>query len=456
MTHQFETIAAIRFGYGFSPGEDPVGTVDDILSRLAGPDVVGEALGTVGFKDRRAAHDRFKETRDRHKKIGMPETRKAKKAAKKARNDIVATDFKLRIVRPVLSHDGFRERLVAFWADHFSVSGQGRFLQLLHGDFVDRAIRPYITGSFAELLTRAVTHPSMLIYLDQVKSFGPNSKGARRKNRGLNENLAREILELHTMGVKGGYSQNDVRQFAELLTGMTVTKKGADFRPEIAEPGAETVLGKSYGGGLFDARFRHIQAFLNDVAVHPQTARHLARKLAVHFVSDTPDDALLDRLETVFLETGGDLFEVYAALLDHPSSWQDLGQKVKQPFGFVVSGLRALAVSEGVLLALKPAQVRRLLSIPLSTMGQPLRAPPGPDGWPEEAEAWITPQGLAARLQWSLVAGTRFGRRTDPRDFVEHTLRDVAGDTLRRAVAGSENRAEGLALVLSSPEFNRR
>lgn len=455
MAHQFESVATIRFGYGFRPVENPVGTVAEILDRLAGPDVVGETLASVGFEDRHAAHVRYNKSRRQYRKKNTAETRKERSDAKNERNKIVASDLKLRVSRSVLSHDGFRERLVAFWADHFSVSGQGRFLQLLHGDFVDRAIRPFITGTFAELLTQAVTHPSMLIYLDQVKSFGPNSESAKRKNRGLNENLAREILELHTMGVQGGYSQDDVRQFAELLTGMTVTKHGSHFKPAIAEPGAETVLGKSYGGS-FDARFRDVKALLDDLAVHPKTARHLAKKLAIHFVSDTPDEALVARLESVFLDTDGDLFEVYTALLEHPSSWQDLGQKVKQPFGFVVSGLRALSVPEDVLLGLKPAQVRRLLSIPMSTMGQPLRAPPGPDGWPEEAEAWITPQGLAARLQWSLVAGTRFGQRADPRDFVEQTLRDVAGETLRRAVAGSENRAEGLALVLASPEFNRR
>jgi len=453
MIQAFETLAAIRFGYGFRPGEPDLQDVGELLAQLQGPDTVMARLPTPGYAERRQILVDYRIQVGRVKKLG--DVAKADlKRTKRARRVLVAQDIGKRFARAIVSPNGFRERLASFWADHFTVvpKGQGQVIQ--YGGFMDVAIRPNIAKRFADILIASTTHPSMISFLDQGKSIGPNSKGGKNNDRGLNENLAREVLELHTLGVGASYDQNDVRQLAELLTGLTTTDQGTVFKQNIAEPGAETVLGKQYGGGR--ASMDDITAFLEDVAIHPQTAAHISRKLAVHFVSDQPDPALVAHMTQVFLRSGGDLMAVYGAMLEHPSSWGALGEKVKQPFGFIVSGMRALNVPESQLSALSLRDVRTTYGLPMVSMGQPILKAPGPNGWPEEAEAWITPQGLAARLQWALVASSQYGNGLDPRVFVDEALRDLAGGTLKFAVSGAERRVEGLTLVLASPEFNRR
>ncbi|MCP5071802.1 MAG: DUF1800 domain-containing protein [Rhodobacteraceae bacterium] len=453
MTQSFSTIAAIRFGYGFRPGEADITSRDQLLQQVLGPDTAVQSFSTPGFHRRMEFHKAYRKLVNRVKKKDES-AKPALKEAKQARRQLVANDLSALCSRAIFSPAGFRERLATFWADHFTVIPKGQAPMMAYGDFMDRAIRPNISARFADMLIASTTHPNMLVFLDQTKSVGPNSRYGLKKNRGLNENLAREVLELHTMGVGGSYKQADVRQLAELLTGLMVTDKGMDFKQAWAEPGAELVLGKSYGGGK--AKKSDILAFLEDLAMHPDTANYLARKLVVHFISDDPDPAMVAHVRDAYLRTGGHLPSVYTALLEHPGAWVDLGHKVKQPFDFIASGYRALDLAPEVVAGLAPRKVQRMFSVPLVSMGQPLRRAPGPNGWPEEAEAWITPQGLAARLQWALVASAKFGKGVDPRDFVSATLREVAGDTLKTAVGGSEKRVEGLALVLSSPEFNRR
>lgn len=459
MRHSFETVAAFRFGYGFGPKTvDPRGA-DALLAQVNGPDAGLAAFSGMDYSARMALmHDytRLKKIIRSNDNSVKPDLR----VVNQTRRAVRANDVRHVFQRALFSGQDFRERLIFFWADHFTVIPKSRTEATIWGTYQETAIRPHVGGTFADLLVSAIMHPSMLLFLDQVRSVGPNSAAAKnwkkkkRRQLGLNENLAREVLELHTMGVGGGYAQSDVRQLAELLTGLVKDDLGAAFNPRLAEPGSETVLGVTYGGG--SAKVDDIEAFLRDVAVHPDTAAHISQKLAVHFVSDDPDPDLVAKMTAKFLETGGDLMQVYSALLDHPSAWVDLGQKAKQPFDFTVSALRALGVTKDFLGNLTDRQVDRFLAVPLLSMGQPLRAAPGPNGWPEEAEAWITPQGVAARVQWSLAMALQLGGEADPREFVEMALRDVAGQTLRQAVAGAEQRPEGLALVLASPEFNRR
>ncbi len=453
MAQSFETKAAIRFGYGFRLGETDLRSIDQLLTQVNGPDTAAQTFPTPGYQQRMEAYKTHRKIVNLVKQNGESFRPKLKKTKARVRL-LVARDIGTRCTRAVLSNQGFRERLVSFWADHFTVIPKGQEQRLLYGHFFDQAVRPHVGGRFADLLIASTLHPSMLTFLDQNKSVGPNSRGGKRRNRGLNENLAREVLELHTMGVNGSYTQNDVRQLAELLTGLVVTSQGTEFKKTLAEPGAETVLGKSYGGGA--ANSADILAFLQDLAVHPDTADYIARKLVVHFISDQPDTDLIAHMRDAFLRSGGDLPTVYAAMLEHPGAWENLGGKVKQPFDLIVSGYRALNVAEGAISKHAAHAIRRLFWLPLIAMGQPVLRAPGPNGWPEEAEAWITPQGLAARLQWALVASATFGKDLDPRVFVKDTLREVAGGTLISAVGGSENRTEALALVLSSPEFNRR
>jgi uncharacterized protein (DUF1800 family) len=355
-----------------------------------------------------------------------------------------------------------RERLFAFWRDHFTIQGKRREDYALAASHAE-ALRPHLTGSFPAMLRAAVLHPMMLIYLDQNSSFGPGSRMARKKPEralGLNENLAREVMELHTLGVGGAYSQDDVRQLAELFTGLRVLgEAGMQFSPDLAEPGAEQVLGRSFGGD--PAQLEDIHAVLDTLALHPDTARHLARKLAVHFVSPAPDPALIDAMAEAYLGAKGALMPVYQVLLEHPASHSDALEKVRQPFEFVVSSLRALGLSGAEVMGLSGAILRKQGYWPLRSMGQQWLAPRGPDGWPEDAADWIAPQTLSARINWALKAPAAIVRDLkrpfpDARDFLPQALGPRVSEALAFAVPRAESRVEGVALVLASSEFNRR
>jgi len=379
--------------------------------------------------------------------------------ARQAVDAQLAADRSARIATAVLSPDGFYERLVWFWTDHFAISAAGaggdRRMTSITPAFEVDAIRPHVPGSFAALLRAAVKHPAMMKYLGQSASFGPNSKLGRERDRGLNENLAREILELHTLGVGANYNQTDVREFAELLTGLTsdIATGRMIFQPERAEPGAETILGKTYGGAPV-ASLTEIDAALDDLAVHPATARHIARKLAAHFVADEPAPDLVAYLEEAFRLHDGDLMAVYAALLEHPASWSDISGKVRQPFDYVVASLRATGPADVADLALGDPPIDPVAA--LTRMNQPIWSPPGPDGWPEAAGSWISPPGLTARIEWASQLGVALESRVDPNTFVDVALGPLARRETRAAVRAAAERWEGIALVLASPEFNRR
>ncbi|SER73894.1 Uncharacterized conserved protein, DUF1800 family [Tranquillimonas rosea] len=448
-------IAAIRMGYGLGGApmpEDPDAIVAGLLTdddqRKAYP-MTGLAQASVLAAQLQAAR------RDLRKGVDG-----AKDEAKTLRRAVIAARdgaARQRLARILDTDTPFRERLTGFWVDHFTAVGQGPGRWALVPAFVDEAVRPNIAGRFADLLKAAVLHPLMLEYLDQSRSAGPNSRVGRTQRRGMNENLAREVLELHTLGSTGTYSQADVRQFAELLTGMTYTpRKGVRFQPALAEPGPESVLGATYGGPGGPAQ-ADITEFLEDLAVHPDTARHVARKLAVHFQADTPDPDLVASLERAYRDSGGALTEVYRALLSHPAMWTEPGGKAKQPFDFVASSFLALGMQGSEVAGWKRRDWRQYVEQPMVKMGQDFFSPPGPDGWPEAADAWITPQGLSQRIVWSMRTPAAL-RDTlpDPRAFVQTALGSTASRRLAWAVGAAETRPQGVGLVLSAPEFNRR
>ena len=455
MSVSFKTTAAVRYGYGLSPRIAPPDDVSSMLTRMAGPDEIAAAYPIKPFPVR------FQEERElgklrkarRQNEVNAEQTYKdALHAASREQ----LREMRLTFMRAAFSPDGFRERLVQFWADHFSISARGKGLRFVASSYVEDAIRPHVTGHFRDILKAASLHPVMLTYLDQTSSIGPNSITGKKRNRGLNENLAREILELHTLGVGSAYSQKDVRQFAELLTGLGVNRKtGFQFRPQWAEPGAETVLGHAYGGSG-KATLADIHAALDDIASRKDTALHIARKLVVHFVSDKPDKKLVDHVLQAYLATDGDLMAVYSALLEHPRAWSNFGQKAKQPFDFMASSIRAMDVDPGEIANMRGRNTRLYFAGPLQIMGQPFHQPGGPDGWPEPIEDWITPQGLAARVEWALIVAGQLGRQIDPPAFARIALADAASDKLITAAGVAESRREGIALVLASPEFNRR
>ncbi len=258
------------------------------------------------------------------------------------------------------------------------------------------------------------------------------------------------------MGVGGAYGQTDVRQLAELMTGLTYSpRNGFKFEARMSEPGAETILGRRYGGA--HAHLGDILDAMEDLAAHPDTARHLARKLAVNLVSDDPDQALVDHMTAAYQATDGDLNAVYTAMLEHKSAWVPLGQKAKKPFDFIATALLALKLSGRELVGMEMRTLRQLLSRPLKAIGQPFMHARGPDGWPEAAEDWITPMGLASRISWSIGISERVGDRiTAPRAFLHRTLADATGPNLTQAVINAETRADAIALIFASAEFNRR
>ena len=451
-----QTLAAIRFGYGLPL---PAGAVVEPVAMLRGlqaPDQMASRFPGVTTAQAMALVREFEIALKARRRS---ETKATQADVRAALRDVELTaeqGARATIARAIASPDGLRERLVQFWSDHFTVARRASQFHTLPSAFADEAIRPNLAGPFAAMLTAAALHPGMLKYLDQASSVGPGSRAGQRDKRGLNENLAREILELHTLGVGAGYDQTDVREFAELLTGLGVDAEGFRFYPQRAEPGAETVLEQSYGGPG-PADLAPIRAVLADLAVRPETARHISGKLVTHFLSDTPDPADIAALQSVWLDSGGDLGAVTGALLALPAAWSPDRQKIRQPFDLVVAGLRALGVTPEAVVAMDVQPFRKLVLMPLASMGQPWQSPRGPDGWPESAEDWITPQGLGARLAWAMTAPAGLVRPLpDPRALVASALGDAASEALVISAGRAENRRDGVGLILASPDFNRR
>ncbi|KAB2920881.1 MAG: DUF1800 family protein [Hyphomicrobiaceae bacterium] len=365
---------------------------------------------------------------------------------------LLRADAMARFQRAVHAPVGFVERLVHFWSNHFCVSAaKGGIVRATAGCFEREAIRPHVLGRFADMLKAVESHPAMLFYLDNAQSLGPNSKAGQNRKRGLNENLAREILELHTLGVDGGYTQADVTALARIITGWTFTGRQRRigepgtfvFVPAAHEPGDHTVLGKVYEAGGIEQG----EAVLADLARHPATARHLAWKLARHFVADDPPKPLTEHLAKVFANTGGDLKAVAVALIDSDEAWSAPLSKMRTPEQFLLAALRAIGrMPEGPGLILGP----------LNALGMPLWQPPGPNGWPDTAAAWTSPEGIKVRLDVSAAIAGRMRDLVNPSELLETIAGEAASRETRQAVARAESRQQGLALLLMSPEFQRR
>jgi uncharacterized protein (DUF1800 family) len=344
----------------------------------------------------------------------------------------------------------FRERLVAFWSNHFTVSAKRPVVAGLAGAFEREAIRPNVTGTFADLLLAVARHPAMLLYLDNVLSIGPASLAGQRTGKGLNENYAREILELHTLGVKGGYDQGDVVALAKLITGWSLSRRepGATpgtfkFHAMAHEPGAKTLMGVRYDqGGEAEG-----EAALRALARHPSTAHFIATKLARHFIADDPPPAAVERLARVFGATGGDLRALAAALVDEPAAWHDPLAKFKTPQDFLISVLRAADIV--------PDEPRTVIAS-FEELGQVPFTALSPAGWDDTAAAWAGPEAVLRRAEWSLAFARRAATIRRPVALMEATVAPVVSERTRHAVAQAATAQQGLALLLASPEFLRR
>jgi uncharacterized protein (DUF1800 family) len=357
-----------------------------------------------------------------------------------------------RLQRALIAECGFTERLVAFWSNHFCISAnKGELARMWAGSFEREAIRPHVLGRFGDMLKAVEQHPAMLFFLDNQQSLGPDSRAGQNRKRGLNENLAREIMELHTLGVGGGYSQEDVTTLARIITGWTFAGRqgqlGAPgsfvFNANAHEPGAQRLLGKVYeASGVAQG-----EAALADIARHPSTAKFIASKFARHFVADDPPPALVARLRDVFVKSDGDLRALTTALVDSDEAWRAPLTKMRSPYEFLVA--------TGRLLARIPEDPGQYLG-GLNLLGQPLWSPAGPNGFPDTNAAWAAPEGMKLRLDIAAQVASKLGGNIDPRDLLELAAADVASPETRRTIERAESRQQALALLLMSPEFQRR
>lgn len=357
-----------------------------------------------------------------------------------------------RLQRATLAACGFTERLVVFWSNHFCISAsKGELARIWAGAFEREAIRPHVLGRFADMLKAVEQHPAMLFFLDNQQSLGPDSRAGQNRKRGLNENLAREIMELHTLGVGGGYTQDDVTSLARIITGWTFAGRQGQLGPpgsfvfntNAHQPGPQMLLGKSYEPtGLAQG-----EAALADIARHPSTANFIATKFARHFVADDPPPALVARLRDVFVKTEGDLKALAMALVDSDEAWQAPLTKMRSPYDFLVAS--------GRLLARVPEDPGAYLNN-LNLLGQPLWSPAGPNGFPDTSAAWAAPEGMRLRLDIAVQIGARLGNNIDPLDLLEFAAADAASIETRKAVERAESRQQALALLLMSPEMQRR
>jgi uncharacterized protein (DUF1800 family) len=354
---------------------------------------------------------------------------------------------------------GFKERLALFWANHFTVAGVNPRTRIVCGSFEREAIRPHVSGRFTDMLQAAVAHPAMLLYLDNALSFGPKSQAGRNRKRGLNENLAREILELHTLGVAGGYTQGDVTRFAEVLTGWSMVGAQANggepgtflFRPQMHEPGSRKILGRDYPQPGMDQG----RAVLADLSRHPSTARHIATKLVRHFIADTPPPAVVERVASAFKSSDGQLPAVYEALLAGPEAWEPAAAKLRTPYEYTVALYRALQIPLGTPNSAVSQIELGLVMRVLTLTGQPIFSAPSPKGWPEEMAAWTAPDAFRTRLDLAESAARKVAALR-PLEVAEDVLGPRLSDETRTAIRRAETSHQGLALMLMSPEFQRR
>ncbi len=478
-----ESASAVnRFGLGAKPGEiaaasDARGWLHAQLRVQPRSDAFRGLLDSLELLRREAA---LRQARRSAREAGregaisarMPaDTKKPQDPQRQALYQVALSDVAARYRVAAETTQPFVERLVHFWSNHFAVSIDKGPARLYAAPMEREAIRPHVLGRFGDMLLAVETHPAMLRYLDNVVSVGEDSPLARRREMraqraaaaadaplppkpGLNENLAREIMELHTLGVDGGYSQDDVVEFARAITGWGVppprvlddARSAFAFRPGAHEPGARRVLGKAYA----EAGQAQGEAILHDLALHPATARHLSLKLARHFVADAPPEPLLRRIAEAYLDSGGALVAAYGAMIDHDAAWSPDARKFKTPDDFVVSAMRA----GGFLLDRRPRELPGLLR----ELGQPVFTPRSPAGFPDTMGDWAAGDALRKRLQ---VSGA-FARRIDadrpaPLALAREVLGQgaVAGD-FAAALARAGSPQDGYALLFASPAFQWR
>jgi len=446
------SIAVTRFGLGARQGEIAVASAAPkswLLAQLRpnrsdDPAFEGLRSSTDIYKIARTYKDARKVMKDAEREAASD------KYGKIVRRNFEA-EIKARSIYAAQTDAPFHERLTRFWSNHFSISARNRNTRLFPGAYEREAIRPHILKSFYELAASAIFHPGMLVFLDNDGSVGPASRKGIEDNQGLNENLAREALELHTITPAAGYTQTDVTEFAKALTGWRVERKETvknnrqgqtTFQSRRHEPGSRLVLGKKYK----EPGPKQAIAILKDLCARPETAENIARKLAAHFVSDSPPPELVAALKESYLKTNGNLMAVYKTLINSPLAWTKTSQKIKTPDEMIISAAR-LTGFETVLPDRPRDAYDSLAQLPFTA--------PTPEGWPDMGQAWLGPDAILKRIEWANELSSRLAKM-DARQFLRAALGERLTEATLQIVSRAESSQQGFVMALMSPEFQRR
>jgi uncharacterized protein (DUF1800 family) len=432
-------VAATRFGFAARPGDldiiarDPRGWV---LRQL---DAAPATLPAELPSSARMVAALLEVRRDKDQE--------ARKAFGQQVRSVYLAEIEARVRLAATTDAPLLERLTHFWSNHFTVSGLRPAVRGVAAAFEREAIRPHVTGRFADMLLAVVRHPAMLLYLDNAISIGPDSAVGRRREKGINENLGRELMELHTLGVDGGYTQADVEALARILTGWSIARLRLPdpgtfrFYPRIHEPGPKRLLGRVY----VENGYAEGEAALQDLAYHPATAHHLATQLCRHFIADAPPSDSVGRVARVFRDSGGDLKAVTAAVVSEEAVWRPFA-KVRAPSDLVVAACRATGFTP-------PAP---MLVNSLKMLDQPSFFAPSPAGWPDDAASWISPEAVLHRVQWCETYAERLPDAPDPVALARSALGEALSEEAQQAIRRAPTRRAGVALLLASAEFQRR
>ena len=443
-------IAANRFGFGARAGEldsiahDPIRWLSVQMDARYAPSPAFDGLPDTPAIVRGA----MGQMRSMRQSSADPEAqRQMQRDAQKSMREDFIHEAAARTRAAIASQTPFYERLVHFWSNHFTVSSTKRQSLPLVAAFERDVIRPHIMGHFGDMLLASTRHPAMLTYLDNARSIGPNSRAGKRGGKGLNENLAREIMELHTLGVNGGYGQGDVVALAKMLTGWTVDMDGRGtngfiFTPQTHEPGEKTLLGIDYP----DSGVAEAENALRRLAVHPATATFIATKLAQHFISDTPSQVNINTLAQSFMRSGGKLSDVYRTLIALPDVWRLPLPKIKTPNDYIISLMRAAG---------SDIDDRRLAGA-FRALGQIPFSAPSPAGWSDQGKDWMGGEALLRRIEIAQNISGVLHTRIAPDALLAQTIGPAASDMTRSAVRRAGSPAEALTLIFASPEFQRR
>ena len=443
--------AGTRFGLGLKPG-DAAHIGGDVggwlMEQIRAPQINTPEFAALASSAKNMQY--LLDARMQMKEAGG-DKKDLQKALKQDMKGVFIDELRAKLQLAVTTDTPFYERLVDFWSNHFTVSIKKGRVAGVAGAYEREAIRPHVTGKFSDMLLGVARHPAMLFYLDNAQSVGPDSLAGMRQKKGLNENLAREIMELHTLGVDGGYSQTDVTSFARVLTGWSIGGLNSDhpgmfdFAYRRHEPGEQRVLARVYGQQGEEQGV----AVLRDLAHHPATAHHIATKLVRHFVADEPPQNAVQNIAQVFLDTGGDLPEVYRALIALPQAWDlQANPKIKSGYDLVVSAARACGRSGDPYIDYALKSLKFLGTVPFEASS--------PAGMPDIAQDIAGPEAMIRRVEWAQMAAVKFEPTFKAADIAQWALGPASSAATRSVLQGARNEHEAVAIVFGSPDFQKR